>query len=78
MNLEIRVDRHGYKSFEQAFKLYKKERRKFYNNLYIKHITDNKKFWKRLKPLCICGSSKINLVVDKASLLDDKKIAETF
>ena len=32
-------------------KLYKKERRKFYVNLNIKDITDNKKFWKTLKPL---------------------------
>ena len=32
-------------------KLYKKERKKFYNNLNIKDITDNKKFWKTLKPL---------------------------
>ena len=48
-------------------KLYKKEIRKFHNNLNVKDITDNKKFRKTLKPLIsdkvTCGSSKINLVI---------------
>ena len=48
-------------------KLYKKERKRFYNNLDITNTTDNKKFWKTVKPLLSdkakCGSSKINLVV---------------
>ena len=47
-------------------KLYKKERKKFYDNLDIKNIIDNKEFWKTLKSLLShkakCGSSKINLV----------------
>ena len=30
-------------------KLYKKERKKFYSNLDIKNITDNKLFWKTMK-----------------------------
>ena len=63
-------------------KLYKKERKKFYNNLSIEEITDNKKFWKTIKPLLsekgVCGSSKINLVVNEENLSDDKEIAETF
>ena len=49
-------------------KLYKKEGKKFYNNLNIEDITDNKKFWTTIKPLLsekgVCGSSKINLVVN--------------
>ena len=63
-------------------KLYKKERKIFYNNLSIEEITDNKKFWKTIKPLLsekrVCGSSKINLVVNEENLSDDKEIAETF
>ena len=63
-------------------KLYKKERGKFYNNLNINYITDNKKFWKTLKPLLsdkgTCGSSKINMAVDEENLSDDNEIAETF
>ena len=53
-------------------KLYKKEIRKFHNNLNVKDITDNKKFRKTLKPLIsgkvTCGSSKINLVIGGISL----------
>ena len=52
------------------------------DNLNIKDVIDNKKFWKTLKPLLsdkgTCGSSKINLVVDQENLSDDKEIAETF
>ena len=63
-------------------KLYKKDRKKFYINLNIKHITDNKKFWKTLKLLVndkgTCGSSKINLVVDDKNLSDEIKIVEAF
>ena len=54
---------------------------KFYNNLSIKDITDNK-FQKTQKPLVSNKrtnvSSKINLVVDDENLSDDKEIAETF
>ena len=32
-------------------RLYKKEKRKYHNNLDLSRITDNKKFWKRVKPL---------------------------
>ena len=32
-------------------RLYKKERKKYYANLDIRNITDNKKFWKTVKPL---------------------------
>ena len=63
-------------------KLYKKEREKFYDNLGIKNITDNKKFWKTLKPSlndkAKCGSSEINLVENDEILSTDKEIAEAF
>ena len=62
-------------------KLYKKERKKFYDNLDIKNIIDNK-FWKTLKPLLSdkakCGSSKINLVENDEISSTDKEIAEVF
>ena len=32
-------------------RLYKKERKKFYANLNLTDITDNRKFWKTIKPL---------------------------
>ena len=63
-------------------KLYKKERKQFYKNLNIEDITDNKKFWTTIKPLLsekgVCGSSKINLVVNEENLSDDKELAKTF
>ena len=76
-------DYHSYmKQINFCSKFYRKERRKFYNSLNIMGITDNRKFWKTLKPLLsdkgICGSSKINLVVDEENLSDDREIAETF
>ena len=48
----------------------------------IKNITDNKKFWKTLKPLLSdkakCESSQINLVENDEILSTDKEIAEAF
>ena len=32
-------------------KLYKKERKKYYNKLNINSITDNKEFWRTIKPI---------------------------
>ena len=46
-------------------KLYKKERKKFYSELDIKNITDNKLFWKAMRPFLSgkCAyASKISLV----------------
>ena len=34
-------------------KLYKKERKKFYNALSLKKVTDNKLFWNTVKPFFI-------------------------
>ena len=63
-------------------KLYKKERKNFYENLNISNITDNKKFWKTLKPFlndkAKCGSSKINIVENDEILSTDKEISEAF
>ena len=50
-------------------KLYKKERKKFYSNLELNEITDNKLFWKTIKPLlsekCIQSSKYLLLVITK-------------
>ena len=58
-------------------KLYKKERKKFYSNLELNEITDNKLFWKTIKPLlseqCI-QSSKISLVSNKV-ISEDLELA---
>ena len=46
-------------------RLYKKERKKFYENLDQKNITDPKKFWKTMTPFFsdkLCGSDIITLL----------------
>ena len=31
-------------------RLYKKERKKYYDNINVKDVTDNRKFWKMVRP----------------------------
>ena len=61
-------------------RLYKKERKKYYNNLNNNKITDNKLFWKRVKPLLPEKGTRfanINLV-DKVNIIsEDRDVAET-
>ena len=57
--LQNKLFKHGTVDYQIAFKrqrnycnrLYKRERKKYYNNLNLNDITDNKKFWKTMKPL---------------------------
>ena len=62
-------------------KLYKKERKKFYSNLELNEITDNKLFWKTIKPIlsekCI-QSSKISFVSNNKVISEDLELAKTF
>ena len=60
-------------------RLYKKEKKKFYNNLNMKSFTDNKMFWKTVKPfLSEKGnlSKKINLVEQDEVVSEDIEVAE--
>ena len=62
-------------------KLYKKERKKFYSQLDIKNITDNKLFWKTMKPLLsekCTYASKISLVHNDNVISDDQELTVTF
>ena len=62
-------------------KLYKKERRKFYSDLELNKITDNKQFWKTIKPLLsdkCTQSSTISLVDNINVISDDSELAKTF
>ena len=55
-------------------RLYKKVRKKFYTNLDMKCITDNKKFWKTMKPFFSdkgLGKNNIILVEEKNVISDD-------
>ena len=62
-------------------RLYKKERKKFYSNLDIKIFTDNKQFWKTMKPFhnFKCNNaSKISLVRKNKVISEDQEFANTF
>ena len=72
----------------EAFKRYRnfcvsllrKEKKKFYNNLDISIMSDNKKFWKYIRPLFSGKSkskSKITLIKGDEIISDDQKVAET-
>ena len=72
----------------EAFKRYRnfcvsllrKEKKKFYNNLDISIMSDNKKFWKYIKPLFSGKSkskSKITLIKGEEIITDELKVAET-
>ena len=60
-------------------RLYKKERKRYYNNLNVSDIIDNKKFWKNVQPFfsekkkCI---NKITLVNEGDVISDDALVAE--
>ena len=59
--------------------LLKREKKKYYNNLNIKIIVDNKTFWKTIKPLFSEKSKsrqKITLIEDDQIITDDTDIAE--
>ena len=62
-------------------KLYKKERKLFYNKMNLFNINDNRRFWKTVKPFLSdkgTHSSKINLVNNDEVISDGAVLAETF
>lgn len=61
--------------------LFRKEKRAYYNNLDPKFITDNKKFWKTVKPLFSekhFSNNKITLIEGEEIIHNDREIAEKF
>ena len=61
-------------------KLYKKERRKYFDSLDIKNITDNKRFWKTVSPFLSTKNSfqtKISLLEGNKLISDDSEVAAT-
>ena len=60
-------------------RLYKRERRKYFNNLNLKNIVDNKIFWKTMKPfLSNKGDfhNKIILIENDEIISDNKEVAQ--
>ena len=59
-------------------KLYKKERKRYYQNLDARKITDSKKFWKTIKPFFSdkgAGKNRITLIEEDDIIQDDCEIA---
>ena len=52
-------------------RLYKKERKNFFENLNLSFVVDNKKFWKVVKPLF---NEKVSAVSNEVVLLEKDKI----
>ena len=60
-------------------RLYKKERKKFFNGLNSSFVTDNKLFWKTIKPFFSDKGNygdNIKLVEEEQVLQNDSEIAE--
>ena len=60
-------------------RLYKKERKKFFNRLNPSFVTDNKLFWKTIKPFFSDKGNygdNIKLVEEEQVLQNDSEIAE--
>ena len=87
---ELKTKYYKYKTTENCKKfkkqknfcsrLYKKERKKYYENLDLKNVTDNKEFWKTITPFLSDknkSSSKINLVDKNNEVIsDDSELAK--
>ena len=61
-------------------KLFSREKRSYYNNLDISLFTDNKKFWKAVKPLFsdkLQSKNKIVLIEDETIVSYDDEVAGT-
>ena len=62
-------------------KLSRKVKRDFYNQLDISEVTDNKKFWKTVKPFISDKSSsksRITLIEEGKIMSNESEVAETF
>ena len=56
-------------------------KRNYYNDLDLNNVTDNRKFWKTIRPLFankIKVKNKITLNEDSKSTKDDQKVANIF
>ena len=62
-------------------KLYKKESKKYYERLDLNNITDNKKFWKAVKPFLsdkVTTFPQITLVENDEIISDESRVANSF
>ena len=59
----------------------RKAKRNFYNNLNIRNITDNKQFWKTVKPRFLNtfgDNERIKLIEGEKVVSEDREVTKTF
>ena len=82
LNTKSDLDRKAYnKQRNYMVSLLRKEKKEFDGNLNINVLTQNKTFWKTVKPFLTEKSkkvSKITLIEDNQIILEDKQIANIF
>ena len=75
------INRKNYKKYcNFCVRLFKKEKKMFYNKLNTRDITDNKKFWKTVKPLFsekYSSRNKITLLEGNNIISKDEEVVET-
>ena len=75
------ADRKAYRKQKNfVSKFYKKERKTFYKNLDLNNITDNRKFWKTVKPFFSDKgprNQKITIAKENEIISEDMEVAET-
>ena len=61
--------------------MYKKERKIYYEKLDLNKVTDNKEFWKTIKPFLsekVTTFPKISLIQNDDVISDELKVAKSF
>ena len=67
------VNKVRYKKYRNScVNLFKKEKRKYYDNLDLRFITDNKKFWKTVKPLFSEKSANNIILIENENIIYKK------
>ena len=59
----------------------RKAKKNYFINLNVRNITDNKQFWKTVKPFfCkkVGNNERISLIEEEKVVSEDKGVAETF
>ena len=58
-----------------------KSKKNYFNNLYVRNVTDNKQFWKTVKPFFsskIGDNERITVIEGGKVFSEDRKVAEKF
>ena len=59
----------------------RKAKKNYFKNLNVRYVTDNKQFWKTVKPFFsdkVGDNERINLIEEEKVVSEDKEVAKTF